>query len=283
MEPDPLAGGVQTRHVDPEVAGLPTSGLRTTLVVRDGKVLSGQGWLVRAAERATYPLVSATDAFQLLRTTPLPMPLMACPEPLPEGYDPVPCGGPVTVTGARLGLSLQQDPQGQLLVPAWLFDVEGSSYPLVQVAVPQRLLAPADLGGGSTGSSGSEVPPAPPTAPTPTATAGPLPPAPVPDPASRFADLTVGTDDRSLDVTFWGGVDECYSYHVRAVEDDRTVRLRVVEDRAAGATVCIEIAEEKRRTVALDAAVGATTGRGRRDRGRAAPEGLETPRGLPVG
>ncbi len=113
----------------------------------------GTGWVRRGAAGPAYPLVTARSAYEALVRTPLPMPLMACPEPLPPDADPVPCGGPVTVTGARLGLSLQQSADGLVLVPAWLFDVEGSPQPLVQLAVDPSLLQPLapDQGGGSGG------------------------------------------------------------------------------------------------------------------------------------
>ena len=157
--------------------------------------------------------MTARSAYEALVRTPLPMPLMACPEPLPPDADPVPCGGPVTVTGARLGLSLQQSADGLVLVPAWLFDVEGSPQPLVQLAVDPSLLQPMapDQGGGSggagssTGSTGSAG----------TVSAAPGGPATdVPAEGSRFSSVTRAADDRSLTVTFYGGVPECYSYAV---------------------------------------------------------------------
>jgi hypothetical protein len=172
----------------------------------------------------------------------MPMTAMACPAPPPGQSVPMSCGGPVTVTGARLGLSVQQDSDGVLLVPSWLFDVTGSAQPLVQLAVQPRLLraapgAPGGSGGGLPGVSG---------------TAQPVPPGP----PSRFSSVTRGSDDRSLQVTFWGGVPECYSYAVRAVEDHQAVRLRVTETRDPGNRVCIDLAVEVKRTVHLEAPLG---------------------------
>ena len=154
--------------------------------------------------------MTAREAWDDLVRTPLPMPLVACPESPPEAVDPVPCGGPVTVTGARLGLSLQETDDGPMLVPAWLFTVEKSMHPLVQLAVEPRLLTPSEGGGagGSSGSTGSAVPPAPPRRPRP---------APE-QPASRFTAVRRSGDDRSIDVTFWGGVAACYAYAVRRRE-----------------------------------------------------------------
>ena len=207
---------------------------------------SGAGWLATTARGPAYPLVTAREAWDALVRTPLPMPLMACPEPAPETVDPVPCGGPVTVTGARLGLSLQATDDGPMLLPAWLFTVAKSMHPLVHLAVEPRLLATSDGGGGggTSGSTGSAVPPAPPsTAPGPE------------QPASRFTSVRRGGDDRSIEVTFWGGVPECYGYDVRAAEDDREVRISVVERRTAGDKPCIEVAVEVRQQVQLDAAL----------------------------
>ena len=234
-------------QVDPEVDGLPTTGLGTTLVVTADAVQSGAGWLATTARGPAYPLVTAREAWDALVRTPLPMPLAACAEPPPDAVDPVACGGPVTVTGARLGLSLQETDDGPMLLPAWLFTVAKSMHPLVQLAVVPRLLAASDGGaaGGTSGRPGSAVPPAAPsTAPSPEA------------PSSRFTSVLRGDDGRSIDVTFWGGVPECYDYDVRAVENDRAVSISVVERRSAGDKPCIDLAVEVRRTVRLEAPLG---------------------------
>lgn len=256
--------GSELYQLDPVVSGRPTVGLRTVLVgTPDGRaVTSGAGWLVRTPADGDYPVVSAADAFQLLRRTPLPMPLMACPEPLPQGADPVPCGGPVTVTGARLGLSMQQSADGYLLVPAWLFTVDGSQNPLVQVAVQPRLVEPAELSGGgtsggssgSTGSGGSAVPPA---APSVAPTDEPVDP--IPGPRSRFTAVTPGADHRTLDVAFWGGVEACYAYDVRAVEDDHRVRIWLEQRTPKSDKPCIDLAQERHDTVTLQQPLGLRT------------------------
>ncbi len=258
--------GSELYALDPIVAGQHTSGLRTTLIGDpDGRaVTSGAGWLVRTPELADYPVVTAAEAYQLLRRTPMPVPLMACPEPLEEVSDLVACGGgPVTVSGARLGLSLQQSPTGYLLVPAWLFTVDGSDDPVVQVAVEPGRVEPADPtgggssgsgSGGSSGSGGGVVPPA--TAST-APSAGPG--EPVPDPQSRFTAVTRSDDDRSLDVTFWGGVEACYAYVVRAEEDDRRVRIWLVERTPKSDKACIDLAQERHVTVTLQQPLGLRT------------------------
>jgi hypothetical protein len=251
--------GSELYALDPIVSGLPTSGLRTTLVgAPDGSsVSSGTGWLVRTPELAEYPVVTASEAYQLLRRTPLPMPLMACPEPLPEGTDPVPCGGPISVTGAQLGLSLQQAPGGYLLVPAWFFTVDGSDNPLVQTAVDPRFLRPAATGGGSPGSTGPGGGAVPPATPSTAPSAGPG--EPVPDPQSRFTAVSRGDDDRTLDVSFWGGVEACYAYVVRAEEDDRRVRVWLVERTPKSGKPCIDLAQERHATVTLQQPLGLRT------------------------
>ena len=253
----PQTDGVDRFSIDPIVGGLPTDGLRTTVLATDDRVVSGDGWVVRTPPMADYPVVSAPEAYQLLRRTPLPMPLMACPEPLPEGADPVPCGLPVTVARAELGLSLQQSADGHLLVPAWFFTVRGSAHPLVQLAVEPRLLEPAEPTGGGTGGSpgtGTAVPPAPTDVPPSTG-----PGEPVPDPQSRFIAVSRGADDTTLDVTFWGGVAACYSYDVRVVEDETSVRIWLLQKGPQGAKVCIDIAQERHETVTLQRPLGLRT------------------------
>ncbi len=133
-------GSGAVRRLDPADADAASFRLGTAV---DPDTEPGAGWVRRGTTGPAYPLVTARSAYEALVRTPLPMPLMACPEPLPPAANPVSCGGPVTVTGARLGLSLQQSPDGLVLVPAWLFDVEGAPDPLVQLAVDPSLLRPA--------------------------------------------------------------------------------------------------------------------------------------------
>jgi hypothetical protein len=249
---------------DPVVDGLPTSGLRTAITVAGSHVTSGTGWLVRtkAATDSSYPVVTAAEAYQQLRRTPLPMPLIACPAPMPGGTDPVTCGGPVTVTGAELGLSLQQSVDGYLLVPAWFFRVDGTDNPLVQVAVDPALVEPSaptagsgSGGGGSSAGSGG--------VPVPDLTVTPLPPSPpsagtvAPDQQSRFT--SVQAAGAALDVRFWGGVASCFGYDVRVRETSSAVRLRLVEHRVDGSQVCPDLAMERQQRVALDAPLGRRT------------------------
>lgn len=243
-------GPAQFMAVDPVVDGMRTAGFTTTVTVMGTTVQSAQGWFASTEQGATYPVMTAKEAWDALVRTPLPMPLVACPEPGPEGQDPVACGGPVTVTGARLGLSLQWSGEQPLLVPSWLFDVEGSPQPLVQVAVePAYVQASGDVptsapGGGGPGSTGSAAPPsAPSTEPGPD------------EPMSRFTSVRRGADDSSLEVRFWGGVEDCYEYAVRAAESADTVALSLSE-RTTFDGACIDMAQEYDRTVRLDEPLG---------------------------
>ncbi len=140
--------------IEPVAGGLPTSGLATRLQLStEGRLLSAAGWLSTGVEGDTYPLRSARQALDDLSVFALGAPCDAtgCP------------GGPV-ITGARLGLSLVAMEQGAALVPAWLFDVEGSPVPLVALAVADRFLGqPGKPSNPEPGTAGPDpVPPLPP-------------------------------------------------------------------------------------------------------------------------
>ncbi len=169
--------------VDPEVAGLPTSGYATDVAVDGHHVTAADGWVYPSspAPGHTYPLISAAAALKLLASGPEPMmgaPAMACadvaPVPAPasasaaEPAPGMPCGGPSTVTGGRLGLALQWDGgygATAVLVPAWFLTLRGDSMPLVLVAVspkyvgspvpPTSLPNPVGSAGSAPASSGS--------------------------------------------------------------------------------------------------------------------------------
>jgi hypothetical protein len=146
---------------DPTVANLATYGLTTTVRVNGPRVSSAGGYLGGSRAGATYPVISARAAWHQLVRLALVRPLIACAEPQPAGSDRMICGGPITVTGARFGLSLHVEGGRPLLVPSWLFDVADSDNVFSVVAVDPRYLAqPAsptagDSGSGSSGSSGS--------------------------------------------------------------------------------------------------------------------------------
>jgi hypothetical protein len=75
------------------------------------------------------------------------------------------------------------------------------------------------------------------------------------DPMTRFTDVRAGADGRSVDVTFYGGVDTCYRYEVRADETAQQVALSLSEQRK-GDGPCIELAQEYQRSVPLDRPLG---------------------------
>ena len=64
---------------------------------------------------------------------------------------------------------------------------------------------------------------------------------------------------------FWGGVEDCYRYTVRAKETRETVTL-TLDEKTTFDGACIDLAQEYDRTVRLEqalgvrAVVGATTG-----------------------
>lgn len=246
--------------VDPEVAGLETAGAATTVTVDPAGVVTAQGWLARTTAGDPYPLISAQAAFD--RLAELPVPLLACPEPAPPTAAGGPsCGGPVTITGARLGLSLQWEGDRPLLVPSWLFRVAGSDEPVVMVAVdpaylqePTAVPTPGDGGTGSggrpssvPGSSGSAEPG------STGAGGGAVPPAVQPETSSRFETARLGSGD-SLVVTFVGGPDQCFGYEVLAKESTDRVLLFLQEQ--ARSEMCEAIAQTHTRTVRLEAPLG---------------------------
>ena len=165
------------------VDGLPTWGLRTLVDVDRLGVLGALGVPSRPAAGDAYPIITAAAALDLLRAMPRAEPAIAC-----AVGSSCPGTAPQVVTGARLGLTMAYDDGSPVLVPAWLFSLEGTDDPVAVVAVERRYLAdpaPPDGSGSSgagsgssTGSSGSAVPRA-------EASTGPTPPPPsLPRPVS---------------------------------------------------------------------------------------------------
>lgn len=178
--------------VSPTVAGLPTSGLDTVVVVDADGVVAATGRLEVPDSATPYPLQTAAAAFDELRGAPVPAIGMPCdnapapatpepgtpepatpepatPAPRPDGSGtpvaPDPCGSPepTVVTGARLGLLLTAEQRGSgtgwLLAPAWFFRLdEGTELPVLALA-PSALAPvtpePVDPGTGAGGEPGS--------------------------------------------------------------------------------------------------------------------------------
>lgn len=156
--------------VNPVVHGLPTSGYTTRVELNQDKQISyASGFLGDLSAQDSYPLVTAAQAFDQL---PAPMTEMLC-RVGPNGQGCVP-PTPPEVTGAVVGLELQQSDNGdRLLVPAWLFTVKGWTDPLAQVAVEGRYLgqpepeptAPVGKGGAGSTEPGTVIAPLPPASP----------------------------------------------------------------------------------------------------------------------
>jgi hypothetical protein len=266
--------------VDPTVAGLATSGIRTTVDVDDDGVVGALGRLGDPAEGPAYPILSAQETFDRLTAMPVPLPAIACPESVEGQPNPCPTPTPMSVTGAVLGLQLAFDAGDAVLVPAWLFDVAGSDEPVAMVAVVDDYLTDPTGGDDPTSGSGSsgsdpgsggasDTPVAPPSDPGSGGGSAPDPgtaPEPVPggEPLTAPVERAI-VDGRTLTLIGWGGA--CADYTAVADESADAVKVQIVGKSTIGPDqACIEIAVELRLEVALAAPLGdravldATTG-----------------------
>ena len=165
--------GSPTTYVtaDPMLGGKPTQGWTTSLELdNDNKLVSANGWIDETTKADSYPVITAQHAFDLLKRTPVVYPLLCMVRK--DGKSGCEPPKPMNVTGATLGLVMDQDQRGAILVPAWLFDLEGQSRPVAQVAIDPSYLAPpptpTPLPGGPVNSTSPEiVPPAPPATASP--------------------------------------------------------------------------------------------------------------------
>ena len=191
------AGGRQSVVFTPEVAGSTVLGLETQVALDEqGQIVDASGWLAKATPGATYPLISAKQAYDELRAQPQPMMGLSMAPcrivPGTSGCAPTPDR---VVTGATLGLTQSYNTdRGVLLVPAWLFQVRDQPTAMAVVAVGAAFLEepnqpspggkpttgsqPGSIGGGSGTNSGTEntaapvqVPPARPSIPPATSPA----------------------------------------------------------------------------------------------------------------
>jgi hypothetical protein len=161
---EPGGSGVSMLSVAPSLHSLTTQGIDVTMGVDSRGIRSATGYLLVPTAGDDYPLRSAQSAFDDLAKLPRPEIAMYCgPVPPAAGAEPLACPTPkpIQVTGATLGLQLRWDGTGNLLVPAWFFSTEGSTWPIAIVAVdasfidspvPQGTIdeSPA-TGGGSAG------------------------------------------------------------------------------------------------------------------------------------
>ncbi|GAA1039972.1 hypothetical protein [Streptomyces murinus] len=220
---------------DPVVGGLPTTGWATGLTISgQGEAVGGHGLLSTPVKGATYPVLDAKKTLALMNAAPKGdhrMGAGGCASPgrfatRLEG----PCGqaspgsgtATVTVDKAVFGLAAHSVGGRQTLVPSWLFGTRDSgtvSYP----AVDPRYLTSSAPSGSPTAAPGGSV---------------------------KVTGYTA--DDRSLTVSFYGGL--CADYSVAARESATRVTVTVTEHRQEG-KICPMIAKEFTRTVRLKAPV----------------------------
>ena len=167
-------GGQRNVVFSPAVRGSTVLGVDTLVSIDErSQLVDASGWLATPTAGATYPLISARQAYDQLLRQPQPMMALDMPcriVPGTQGCAPIPDR---VVTGATLGLTQAYGTdRGILLVPAWLFHVRGGqSTPVAVVAVQRAFLGqpeppspiggptlggePGSVGGGS-GSAGSQ-------------------------------------------------------------------------------------------------------------------------------
>lgn len=134
---DPMS----TVQASPTVGGMRSAGWITTMQIdASGHVVTADGWLASPDRGADYPVISAQAAFDLLQSQPRPE-LMLCAQ-RPDGKPGCADIPPTEVTGASLGVMLDQDGGHPVLVPAWLFTISGQDEPVSQIAVDPSFLAP---------------------------------------------------------------------------------------------------------------------------------------------
>ncbi|MGW8358793.1 hypothetical protein [Streptomyces wedmorensis] len=249
-----MDGSVRVVNAEPLVGGLPTYGWSTGLHIGpDGRAVAGSGMLEEPAAGATYPVIGAAKALAGLNEKSKgtgPVGIGGCATDPPAATDgavkegtaeqpTAPCQSivdmapptQVPVTGAVFGLAAQDVAGERVLVPAWLFTADpadGAPYTVVETAVAPEHLAP------------------PVTAP---------PPAEGTAPVRQVESYRTEESGRKLTVTFWGGV--CSTYTVTAQQTPERVMVRVSESPADPDRVCVAMAVEVTKSVALEDPLGA--------------------------
>ncbi|MFF0225633.1 hypothetical protein [Streptomyces sp. NPDC004629] len=243
-----VVGAQRVVNADPVVGGRPTYGWTTGLTVSgQGDVVAGSGLLKAPEKGDTYPVLSARRTLDLMNAAPRTdhrMGIGGCAGPVPlkdrleqpcEAEPPTaaPRQGTATVRAAVFGLAAHSVRGRQTLVPSWLFEVRGTgardAFTVTYPAVDPEYLGAA---------SPSAAPPA---------ESGPAP---------KTRDVTVDgytAEDSKLTVSFMGGV--CADYTASVEESAKRVTVTVTE-KPWPDKVCILIAKEYRKTVALDAPLG---------------------------
>jgi len=250
--------GVRTAVLDPVLDGRPTAGVRTLVDVDHLGVLGALGVLSTPTAGDAYPIITAAAALDLLRSMPQPEIAIAC-----AIGQKCPGVGPKVVTGARLGLTMAYDGTAPVLVPAWLFSIQGSDDPTPVIAVDPKYLADPEPVGGD---GGSAVPPDPGTSAggsgsSPGSSGSPDSPVPVPPgDASGLApgttptmipveSVALGKDGRTLVLGATGGI--CDTYLGNAVETGTTITVSITTGPPQPDRVCAAVAKEFTVTVVL--------------------------------
>jgi hypothetical protein len=246
------AGAQVFVQADPRVAGLRTWGYTTQLQIdAEDLVVGGNGYLGQPSSGASYPLVSAAEAFKNLPEQPRTM--MLCPET--TGSEPA-CPEPVPakVTGAELGLQLTAlaDDEAALL-PAWLFTVEGWPTPLPQPAIEPRFLklpepVKVDPGLVDPAEPPTQVDPVPPVEPS----------------ASRASfgfDAAFPSDDPNVVIVQYGDSGSCPHANVTHLvkESSDSVVVFLEGDAMSTKQACTDDYRQMLVTVQLDAPLGNRT------------------------
>ncbi|WP_425247390.1 hypothetical protein [Streptomyces sp. NEAU-NA10] len=242
-----VMGAQRVVNADPEVGGLPTYGWTTGVTVNSqGEVVGGSGQLKTPAKGNTYPVLSAQETLDRMNAAPGAtdhrMGIGGCASPVPlEDRLESPCGRStdlpkkqsLTVEDAVFGLAPHASGGRQVLVPSWLFRVEGAedgytvTYPAVE---PEYLVPPA-----------AATPSDPPASGT------------------RTSDVKVDgytAEGTELTVSFTGGV--CSAYKATAVESEDEVKVTVTATTDPD-KICILIAKVFHQTVQLDEPLGGRT------------------------
>jgi len=269
----PWGGSPAAVLIDPTIAGLPTSGVQTSISVDDKGVVNASGRIGTPTEIGQYPVISAAEALKLLNTMPRPEVAIACPveaSPNPTSSDavvPLPaCASPtpMILTQATFGLQLQWDGVQPVLVPAWLYTPAGSTTSSdvigsiavdpkyiaqpTPVAVPSMSIAPvpvpvpASSTGGSSGAVGS-------------ASSGPVTGSG--GSATTSAQTYTDNGDQTLTLHFWGG--DCSTYSAAAKESDASVTVFITDTPTNPTGVCNMMAKATDVVVKLSAPLGSRT------------------------
>jgi hypothetical protein len=254
--------------VQASIGGARVSGLSTVVTVDARGVLSAYGVLGQPAEGPAYPLLPAATALGWLRAQPRPEIAISCA--VGQTCRGV---GPQKVTGAELGLLPVYDGPEQILVPAWLFTIEGSDQPAAVVAVADEFLAAPEVlvpsgsetpvppgtgdpgAGSSGGSGGSSTDPGLSAEPVPVPTASDLP-----LPVQGYISITsasLSPDGRTLTLTGWGGICDRYAGQVR--EDSRRVYALITSTPQSDGNACAAMAKVINVDVTLAAPLGSRT------------------------